>query len=97
MRPPPRGRPSVKRWTVAGGGALRGRAPRWDGDHDKAAAQEAAGTPATELRVAAQLLADGRIEVALQAARTGGWGRRILPRRRYCLRTLSPTGSGRRR
>ena len=36
-----------------------------------------------EVRISARLLADGRIEFALQPRAGGGWGERILPFRRY--------------
>ena len=37
-----------------------------------------------EVRVAARLLADGRMEFALQQRQTtGGWGERVLPRSRF--------------
>ena len=44
----------------------------------------AAPRPQAELRIAAQLLADGRIEFALQQHETdGAWGERLLPRARF--------------
>ena len=53
----------------------------WGWEHAGAAAQPASG--ATGLRVAAQVLRDGRVEVGLQARDPdGAWGDRLLPRRR---------------
>ena len=55
------------------------------------AAQEEAAAPATEVRVAARLLADGRVEVALQVrSPRGAWSGRLLPERRFLPPGLEP-------
>lgn len=45
--------------------------------------QTASGGTSVEVRVAAQLVADGRIEFALQERVGGSWGERRLPRARF--------------
>ena len=56
-----------------------------------AAAQEEAAAPATEVRVAARLLADGRVEVALQTrSGEGAWSERLPLERRYLPAEAEP-------
>ena len=57
----------------------------------QAAAEAAEG--GVEVRVAARGLADGRVEVALQARRGGGeWGELVLPWRRF-VPAVAPRGA----
>ncbi len=60
-------------------------------EHAPVGAQEAAAAGATELRVAARVLAGGRVEVALQARSPGGpWGERLPPGRRFLPADTEP-------
>ncbi len=56
-----------------------------------AGAQEAPGQEMREVRVAAQALDDGRVEVALQERAPGaGWSERVLPARRFLPADAEP-------
>ncbi len=81
---------SLRGWAVAALLALVAVAAL-GGEPRSVAAQEGAD-PATEARVAARLLPDGRVEVALQVRTPpdGAWSERIAPGRRFLPAAAAP-------